>query len=63
MYNIIKLSKGYCDKKRCKEFGNCRDCLVDYANQQEEWKPLTFEPTDFLESITNEDEKSRTLKK
>lgn len=31
---------------RCEKYGNCRDCLVAYAMEQEEWNPLEFKYTD-----------------
>lgn len=27
---------------RCEKYGNCRDCLVAYAMEREEWSPLEF---------------------
>ncbi len=34
---------------RCKKYGNCRDCLVAYAMEQEEWNPLRFIPTNIFD--------------
>lgn len=27
---------------RCRKYSNCRDCVVSYVNERDEWKPLKF---------------------
>ncbi len=49
------------DKSRCVKFGNCRDCLVDYAKSQEEWEPITFEPQMIFE-MPNEKDLSKSIR-
>lgn len=34
---------------RCEKYGNCRDCLVAYAMECEEWSPLEFKYTNVLD--------------
>lgn len=49
---------GYCPASggssvRCNKYGNCRDCLVAWAEDEKEWTPIKFEAINILDRIEN----------
>lgn len=56
---------GHCpgsgDAWRCKKYGNCRDCLVSWASEKNEWSPIEFKPINLFEQqIDQENYKQKT---